>query len=59
MYEPPKSRYFPGNPYASVASAHGDVTQAILALAYEIRTANMIDHPFFDHNETITRMEDK
>ena len=56
MYEPPKSRQLPGNPYAGIAAAHSDTTQAILALAWEIRTQTMLEHPYFDHNGTHARL---
>lgn len=58
MYEPPKSKQLPGNPFAGVAAAHGDVTQAVLALAYEIRTLTMLDHPYVDHNDVQKRITD-
>ena len=56
MYEPPKSRQLPGNPYAGIAAAHNDTTQATLALAWEIRTLTMLEHPWIDHEETLTRL---
>ena len=58
MYEPPKSRQLPGNPYAGIAAAHNDTTQALLALAYEIRTLIMLEHPHIEHETVTKRMKD-
>ena len=58
MYEPPKSRQLPGNPYAGIAAAHNDTTQAILALAWEIRTLIMLEHPHIEHEEVAARLKE-
>lgn len=44
------------NPYAKYAQAHMDPALALLALAWEIRTLTMLEHPWIDHEETLTRL---
>ena len=58
MYEPPKSRQLPGNPYAGIAAAHNDTTQATLALAWEIRTLIMLEQPHVEHETVTARLKD-
>ena len=59
MHEPPKSKQLPGNPYAEYAQAHMDPAQATLALAWEIRTLVMLEHPWIDHEEVAARLKEK
>lgn len=51
------NKHLPGNPYADAAS-RGDVASSVLAVAYEIRTANMIEHPYYWHELTARRMKE-
>ena len=41
------------NPYEELARTHQDPALATLALAWEIRTLIMLEHPWIEH-ETIT-----
>ena len=50
------SPHLPGNPFAVHGSQGGPEAQALLALAYEIRTHAMIQHPLYDHEETLLRL---
>lgn len=49
----------PGNPYAHYAEVHMDPALATLALAYEIRTLVMLEHPHVDHIETVARLKEE
>ena len=50
------SPHLPGNPYAIHGAQGGPEAQALLALAWEIRTLTMLEHPWIDHEETLTRL---
>ena len=50
------SPHLPGNPFAVHGAQGGPEAQAILALAWEIRTQTMLEHPYFDHNGTHARL---
>ena len=56
MHEPPKSKQLPGNPFAIHGAQGGPEAQALLALAWEIRTLTMLEHPHVEHEETLTRL---
>ena len=58
MHEPPKSKQLPGNPYADYAQAHMDPAQALLALAWEIRTLVMLEHPNVEHEQVTARLKE-
>lgn len=53
------SANLPNNPYAEYAQTHMDPALATLALAYEIRTANLINFAYTDANEIIERLKDE
>ena len=48
----------PGNPYAIHGAQGGPEAQALLALAYEIRTLIMLEHPHIEHETVTKRMKD-
>ena len=50
------SPHLPGNPFAVHGGQGGPEAQALLALAWEIRTQTMLEHPYFDHNGTHARL---
>ena len=50
------SLHLPGNPFALHGAQGGPEAQATLALAWEIRTLTMLEHPWIDHEETLTRL---
>ena len=50
------SPHLPGNPFAVHGAQGGPEAQALLALAWEIRTQTMLEHPYFDHNGTHARL---
>ena len=50
------SPHLPGNPFAIHGAQGGPEAQALLALAWEIRTLTMHEHPWIDHEETLTRL---
>ena len=50
------SLHLPGNPYAFYGAQGGPEAQALLALAWEIRTLTMHEHPWIDHETTLTRL---
>jgi hypothetical protein len=54
MHEPPKSKQLPGNPYADYAQQHMDP-----ALAWEIRTLIMLEHPHVGHEQVEARMKEQ
>ena len=51
------SPHLPGNPYAIHGAQGGPEAQATLALAWEIRTLIMLEHPHIEHEEVTTRMK--
>ena len=53
------SLHLPGNPYAFYGAQGGPEAQALLALAYEIRTLTMLEHPWIDHEEVEARLKEK
>ena len=50
------SPHLPNNPYAIHGAQGGPEAQALLALAWEIRTLTMLEHPWIEHEETLTRL---
>lgn len=56
MYEPPKNKHFPGNPYAGYAMASSDPAEVLKVIAYELRTLTMLEHPYVDHNDVHKRI---
>ena len=50
------SPHLPNNPYAIHGAQGGPEAQALLALAWEIRTLTMLEHPHVEHEETLTRL---
>ena len=58
MHEPPKSKQLPGNPFALHGAQGGPEAQALLALAWEIRTLTMLEHPHVEHETVTKRMKD-
>lgn len=46
----------PGNPHEEYTAVHNSTAHAILALAYEVRTANLINYPYSDHAEIEARL---
>ena len=59
MHEPPKSKQLPGNPFALHGAQGGPEAQALLALAWEIRTLAMLEHPHIEHEEVAARMKEQ
>ena len=59
MHEPPKSKHLPGNPYAIHGAQGGPEAQALLALAWEIRTLTMLEHPWIEHEEVAARLKEQ
>ena len=52
------SPHLPGNPYAIHGAQGGPEALALLALAYEIRTLIMLEHPHIEHETVTKRMKD-
>ena len=52
------SPHLPGNPFAVHGAQGGPEAQAALALAYEIRTLIMLEHPHIEHETVTKRMKD-
>ena len=50
------SPHLPGNPFELHGAQGGPEAQALLALAWEIRTLTMLEHPHINHEETLTRL---
>ena len=48
----------PGNPYAVHGAQGGPEAQALLALAWEIRTLTMLEHPHVEHEEVAARLKE-
>ena len=59
MHEPPKSKQLPNNPYAEYAQQHMDPALATLALAWEIRTLTMLEHPHIEHETVTARLKEQ
>ena len=59
MHEPPKSKQLPGNPFALHGAQGGPEAQALLALAWEIRTLIMLEHPWIEHEEVAARLKEQ
>ena len=49
----------PGNPFALHGAQGGPEAQATLALAWEIRTLIMLEHPWIEHETITARMKEK
>ena len=52
------SLHLPGNPYAFYGAQGGPEAQALLALAWEIRTLVMLEHPHVEHEEVAARLKE-
>ena len=52
------SPHLPGNPFALHGAQGGPEAQALLALAWEIRTLIMLEHPHIEHETVTKRMKD-
>lgn len=59
MYEPPKNKHFPGNPYAGYAMASSDPAEVLKVIAYELRTLTMLEHPWIEHETVTARLKEK
>lgn len=53
------SLHLPGNPYAFYGAQGGPEAQATLALAWEIRTLIMLEHPHIEHETITARMKEE
>ena len=53
------SPHLPGNPYAIHGAQGGPEAQALLALAWEIRTLVMLEHPRVGHEAIDARLKEK
>lgn len=53
------SMNLPGNPFALHGAQGGPEAQALLALAWEIRTLTMLEHPWIDHETITARLKEK
>ena len=51
------SPHLPNNPYAIHGAQGGPEAQALLALAWEIRTLAMLEHPHIEHEEVTARLK--
>ena len=51
------SPHLPGNPFALHGAQGGPEAQALLALAWEIRTLIMLEHPHVEHETVTARMK--
>ena len=51
------SLHLPGNPYALHGAQGGPEAQATLALAWEIRTLTMLEHPHVGHEQVVARLK--
>ena len=53
------SPHLPGNPFALHGAQGGPEAQALLALAWEIRTLIMLEHPHVGHEAIDARLKEQ